>query len=209
MEQNLNLDDQIRGVAMALRHWFEIRDIEREQQRLGLLPSGPKDKKYDKRLRPLTVTALPPQLVHLKSDAPMLTLHYMQDIYDDGEFRGDAWRWWLAWIAIELVARGGPDRDGAKTRRFVVEDPSIETVRLNAARWLAANPLRLGLVQKRLRTLIRHAMTAADSPGQTIEERTLRSVENLDRTLVDAMAEEAARIAAAITFRLEERARRG
>ena len=209
MNQKIHLDDQIRGVAMALRHWFEIRDIETEQKRVGILPSGPKDPKYDRGLRPLALTALPPQLVRLKPDAPMLTLHYMQDIYDDGELRADPWRWWFAWIAIELVARVGPDRDGSRTRRFVVEDPSIETVRHNPARWLAANPPRLALVERRLTALVDAAANRADSPGRTIEERVLRTVMHLDRTLIDAMADEAGRIASSITFRLEERAMRG
>src|SRR3546814_7760083 len=79
-------------------------------------------------------SALPPQVVRLKSDAPMSTLHYMQDVYDDGTFRADPWRWWFAWVAIELIARRGPDRDGSRIRRFVLEDPSLETVRVSNGR---------------------------------------------------------------------------
>ena len=202
-------DDQLRGVAMALRHWFEIRNVEEEQRRLGILPTRADDKSYDKGLRPLSLTTLPPQLVRLKSDAPMVTLHYMQDVYDDGVLRADPWRWWFAWIAIELIARSGGDPEGERARRFVLEDPSLAAVRRQAARWLAAAPARLAAVQDRLAALVDRALDEADSPGRTIAERVRRSVTNLDMTLVDAMASEAGRVSAAITLRLTERVRRG
>lgn len=194
---------------MALRHWFEVRDVETEQRRLGLLPTRSGDRSYDKGLRPLAMTTLPPQLVRLKPDAPMVTLHYMQDVYDDGVLRADPWRWWFAWIAVELIARSGPDAEGARARRFVLEDPSLETVRRQAARWLAAAPARIHAVQDRLSTLVDLALEEADSPGRTIAERVRRSVVNLDMTLVEAMANEAGRVSAAITSRLADRARRG
>lgn len=210
MDRDLDLDDQIRGVAMAVRHWFDVQDIEAMQRRLGILPKGERGEVHDKHLRVLTVTALPPQIVRLKSDAPMVTLHYMQDVYDDGTFRADPWRWWFAWVAVELIARRGPDRDGSRTARFLVEDPSLETVRTFAPRWLAANPLRLKLVETRLGELVDMASDPDASPGRTIEERIRGNLSGyLARTLVDAMAGEAGRIAAAITVRLDERARRG
>ncbi|NQW10576.1 MAG: hypothetical protein HQ481_11940 [Alphaproteobacteria bacterium] len=208
MSADIDLNDQVRGMAMALRHWFDVRDLEAEQRRAGLLPSkNPKDN-YDKSLRPLTITCLPPQLVRLKPNAPMTTLHFMQDVYDDGFFRADPWRWWFAWITIELVARFGPDKSGERVRRFVIDDPSIQPVRDRVVRWLGANPLRLDLVQDRLSTLAERAVTVADSPGRTLAERIVSSVRNLDHTLVDAMAEEAARLSTAITGRLEEQAQR-
>jgi hypothetical protein len=208
--RDLDLDDQIRGVAMALRHWFDVRDLESLQREVGILPAGGASRPYDKHRRVLTVTALPPQIVRLKADAPMATLHYMQDVYDDGTLRADPWRWWFAWVAIELIARVGPDRDGSKTRRFVAEDPSIESVRVSAPRWLAANPLRLRLIERRLAELVDRASDPDASPGRTIQERVRGNLAgNLARTLVDAMADEAAGIAAAITLRLDERARRG
>ena len=194
---------------MALRHWFEVRDVEAEQKRLGILPSKAKDPAYDKGLRPLAFTTLPPQLVRLKPDAPMVTLHYMQDVYDDGELRADPWRWWFAWIAIELISRSGPDADGSRTRRFILDDPSLETVRRQSPRWLAAAPGRIRAVQTRLSAIVDHALEESDSPGRTIEERVRRSVENFDRTIAEAMAEEAGRVSASITARLTERARRG
>lgn len=210
MERDLDLDDQIRGVAMAVRHWFDVQDLETLQRRLGILPSGDRSSPYDKHLRVLTVTALPPQLVRLKPDAPMVTLHYMQDVYDDGTLRADPWRWWFAWVAIELIARRGPDRDGARTRRFVLEDPSIESIRTFAPRWLAANPLRLGLVERRLAALVDAASAPGAAPGSTIQERIRANLSGyLARTLVEAMADEAAGIARSITYRLDERARRG
>jgi len=208
VEEPIGLDDQIRGVAMALRHWFEIRDVEAEHKRLGILPSGKSDRNHDRGLRPLAYTVLPPQLVRLKPESPMVTLHYMQDVYDDGVLRADPWRWWFAWIAIELMARVGPDPEGAHVRRFIREDPSIETVRRNAAKWLAANPARLAFVQSRLSRLVDRALDEADSPGRTIADRVRSSVEHLDLTLVDAMAEEAARVAAGISRHVSDRARR-
>lgn len=210
MEPDLDLDDQIRGVAMAVRHWFDVQDLEALQRRVGILPSPDSRAEYDKHLRVLTVTALPPQLVRLKPDAPMVTLHYMQDVYDDGTLRADPWRWWFAWVAIELIARRGPDRDGARARRFVIEDPSIESIRTFAPRWLAANPLRLGLIERRLAALVDAASAPGAAPGSTIEERIRANLSGyLARTLVEAMADEAAGIARSITARLDERARRG
>lgn len=210
MERDLDLDDQIRGVAMAVRHWFDVRDLESLQRDLGILPARNSKRPHDKHLRVLTVTALPPQIVRLKPDAPMVTLHYMQDVYDDGTFRADPWRWWFAWVAIELIARRGPDRDGARTRRFVAEDPSIDGVRTSAPRWLAANPLHLQLVEQRLAELVDRASDETASSGRTIQERVRGLIGgHLARTLVDAMAFEAAGIAASITLRLDERARRG
>lgn len=196
-------------MAMALRHWFEVRDVEAEQRRLGILPTRSGDSSYDKGLRPLALTTLPPQLVRLKPTAPMVTLHYMQDIYDDGVLRADPWRWWFAWIAIELIARSGPDPQGERARRFVLEDPSLESVRRQASRWLAAAPARIHAVQDRLSTLVDHALDEADSPGRTIAERVRSSVAHLDLTLAEAMASEAGRVSASITTRLAERVRRG
>lgn len=209
MSADIDLNDQVRGVAMALRHWFDVRDLEAEQRRAGLLPPKGSKNNYDKSLRPLAITCLPPQLVRLKPNAPMTTLHFMQDVYDDGIFRADPWRWWFAWISVEMVARLGPDKSGDTVRRFVIDDPSIQPVRDRVVRWLGANPLRLDLVQDRIASLAERAATIADSPGRTLVERVIASVHNLDRTLVDAMAEEAARLSAAINSRIEERARRG
>jgi len=208
--RDLDLDDQIRGVAMALRHWFDVRNLEALQREVGILPPAGSKTPHDKHRRVLTLTALPPQIVRLKSDSPMVTLHYMQDVYDDGTLRADPWRWWFAWVAVELISRLGPDRDGDRTRRFVESDPSIESVRQQAPRWLAANPLRLGFIERRLAELVDRASADDTAPGRTLEERLHRLLGgNLHRTLVDAMAAEAAAIAASITLRLDERARRG
>lgn len=210
MEPDLDLDDQIRGVAMAVRHWFDVRDLESLQRDVGILPSSDRKRQHDKHLRVLTVTALPPQIVRLKPDSPMVTLHYMQDVYDDGTLRADPWRWWFAWVAVELISRRGPDRDGSRTGRFVARDPSLDSVRNAAPRWLAANPLRLQFVERRLGELVDMASDPGASPGRTLQERVRGNLAgHLARTLVDAMAGEAAAIAAAITRRLDERARRG
>lgn len=210
MKPDLDLDDQIRGVAMAVRHWFDVHDLEAMQRKVGILPAEGAKAPHDKHLRVLTVSALPPQIVRLKPDSPMVTLHYMQDVYDDGTLRADPWRWWFAWVAVELISRRGPDRDGSRTRRFVAEDPSIEPVRNHAPRWLAANPLRLQFIERRLDQLVDRAADPTSSPGRTVEERLHGLLGGyLSRTLVDAMADEAGSIAAAITLRLDERARRG
>ena len=87
---------QIRGVALALRHWFEVSDTETRMRELGIRP-GPDRKSSqpaDKRLQAFALTALPPQIVRLKPEAPVTTLHLLQVVYDDGMIRADPWRWW-------------------------------------------------------------------------------------------------------------------
>lgn len=209
-----DLDDQIRGVAMALRHWFLIEDVETVQRRAGLIPpkSARPTRDYDKSLRVLTLSALPPQLVRLKPDSPIVTLHFMQDVYDDGSLRADPWRWWFAWIAVELIARTGPDPQGLKTARFVREDPSLETVRAVAPRWLAANPQRMAFVESRRRRVLEAVLDesrpAGASGGRDLQERVLATAGHLHLDLVEAMTDEAGRVAAAISLRLRERAER-
>lgn len=208
------ISDQIRGVAMALRHWFLVEDLEAAQRRAGLLP----DKKgkrgsYDRTLQVLALSALPPQLVRLKPDSPITTLHFMQDVYDDGVMRADPWRWWFAWIAIELIARTGPDPQGDKTSRFIREDPSLELVRATAPRWLAANPTRMLFVETRQRALLERALdqsVAADATvgGRTLDERVMATAEYMIHGIVDAMTDEARSVAKSITMRLRERAER-
>lgn len=210
----VELNDQIRGMAMALRHWFLVEDIETLQIRAGLLPPKTgKSPKYDKAFRVLTVSALPPQIVRLKPDSPMTTLHFMQDVYDDGIMRADPWRWWFAWIAVELIARAGPDTDGRVTEKFILEDPSVDAVRTLSPRWLAANPTRLMFLEAHYRDLLSMAMDTskrADTTGggRSLSDRVLASATHMDHSFINAMAMEARKLAAAITLRLRERAER-
>ena len=211
-------NEQIRGIAMALRHWFDVQELESEQRRAGLLPSEAKARSYDRSLRVLAISALPPQLVRLKKEAPIHTLHFMQDVYDDGRFRADPWRWWFAWVAIEIIARLGPDDRGEKVGRFVREDPSLEAIRHAAPRWLAANGLRLDLVTSVLRDQL-DGLTATETgsangesdgraSGRTIDERLSAVFSHLETDLAKAMSNEAASVSASITLRLRERVKR-
>ena len=72
--------DQVRGVALALRHWFEIEDTEKRMRDLGIRPAAAHKTAVvsDKRLQAFALTALPPQIVRLKPDAPITTLHLLQ-----------------------------------------------------------------------------------------------------------------------------------
>jgi hypothetical protein len=156
MPEASTVNDQIRGMAIALRHWFEVTETDELMVAAGL--RGDKAaglfsrKTPDRRFQALTITALPPQVVRLKADAPMTTLHLLQDVYDDGELRADPWRWWFAWIAIEMIARLGPDATGVRVRDFINTNESLGPIRANAARWLASNPTRVTIPGARVRS---------------------------------------------------------
>lgn len=216
MSERIALNDQIRGVAMALRHWFEVKDLETVQSEAGILVTEKSKKGGDEELgkrtrflRMLSFSSLPPQLVRLKPDAPMVTIHYMQDVYDDGDLRADPWRWWFAWVAVEMMARLGPDPNGKLVEEFIKTDASLETVRSHAPRWLASNPLRLLAVEHRLQELVHNIAEDNPSLGRRVEERVEVATTRLDLTLVDVMAKEAGTVSASISFRVEERAMRG
>lgn len=207
MPEASTIDDQIRGMAMALRHWFEVTETDQLMVAAGLR-RGKSDglftrKAPDKRFQVLTITALPPQVVRRKTDAPMTTLHLLQDVYDDGELRADPWRWWFAWIAIEMIARLGPDITGARVREFIKTNESLGAIRVNAARWLASNPTRMTILEREFATLVDRVATNSGAEGEAM------SIENVLRrpilTIIEAMSAEAGRLAAAITARLAER----
>lgn len=200
--------DQIRGVALALRHWFEVSDTDELMRELGIRPAlaaqtKKKPAPTDKRLQAFALTALPPQIVRVKSDAPVTTLHLLQDVYDDGVLRADPWRWWFAWIAIEMISRVGPDASGAKVKSFIKTDGSLETTRVTAARWLASHPTRLDLVNREIEGLIRQALS--ESGRQNDPDAILEAVRHPILAFVEAMASEAGRISSSITMRLAER----
>lgn len=196
--------DQIRGMAMALRHWFEVIDTDdliieaglRGEQSQGLFNRKPRNRQF----AVLAVNALPAQVVRLKANAPVTTLHLLQDIYDDGELRADPWRWWFAWISVELIARLGPDASGKRVKGFIKNDESLGHIRATTARWLASNPARMEILQREFSALVDQA--AAGGEGGI-------SIENILRqpilTMIEAMAGEAGRVSAAITGRLAEK----
>jgi hypothetical protein len=199
--------DQIRGVAMALRHWFEVADTEERMRDLGI-KAGPKSKKAprDKRLHPFALTALPPQLVHLKSDAPVTTLHLLQTVYDDGELRADPWRWWFAWISIEMISRLGPDPSGRHVKDFILKDESLKHVRQTAARWLASSEVRIEQVNRDFRTILNGALDEAGPPKD--QESLIQRLGQPLLVFIEAMASEAGRISAGITEQIAERVER-
>jgi hypothetical protein len=209
MPEASTLNDQIRGMAMALRHWFEVTETEELMVQAGLRGAKGQGlfsrKEQDRRLQVLTVTALPPQVVRLKSDAPMTTLHLLQDVYDDGELRADPWRWWFAWISIEMIARLGPDATGVRVRDFIKSNESLGPIRANAARWLASNPTRMTVLEREFATLVDRVATDSGAEGKSM------TIENVLRhpalTIIEAMSSEAGRLAASITARLADRAK--
>ncbi len=200
--------DQIRGVALALRHWFEITDTETRMRELGIRPDPERKAAApaDKRLQSFALTALPPQIVRLKPEAPVTTLHFLQIVYDDGLMRADPWRWWFAWISIEMISRLGPDPSGRQVKDFIRTDDSLQSVRQTAARWLASSESRVDYVNREFTTLLRQALNDQDAPA---EQDSL--IDRLGQPIVvfiEAMAAEAGRISAGITEQLAERVER-
>lgn len=199
--------DQIRGVAMALRHWFDVADTEERMRELGIRPD-PQHKKSppDKRLQAFALTALPPQIVRLKPDAPVTTLHLLQTVYDDGELRADPWRWWFAWIAIEMISRLGPDPSGRLVKDFIRKDESLTHVRQTAARWLASSEARIDQVNREFRSILKLAV--ADDDEAPDEDGLIRRLGQPLLVFIEAMAGEAGRISSGITEQLAERVER-
>jgi hypothetical protein len=204
MPEDDTMNDQIRGMAMALRHWFEVTETEDLVVEAGLRGAKSQGlfnrKATDRRFAVLAVNALPPQVVRLKSDSPVTTLHLLQDIYDDGELRADPWRWWFAWISIEMIARLGPDATGARVKEFIKSNESLGPVRATAARWLASNPTRMNVLERESSALVDQALGNGDD-GMTMESISRHPA----LTIIQAMAGEAGRISAAITGRLADK----
>ncbi|MEQ8332995.1 hypothetical protein [Nisaea sp.] len=200
--------DQIRGVALALRHWFDVADTESRMRELGIRPRAERktSKAPDKRLQAFALTALPPQIVRLNPDAPVSTLHFLQTVYDDGEMRADPWRWWFAWISIEMISRLGPDPSGRQVKNFIRTDDSLQSVRHTAARWLASSEIRVEYVNREFKALLRQALE-----DQDVSADRDSLIDRLGQPLVvfiEAMASEAGRISAGITAQLAERVER-
>jgi len=200
--------DQIRGVALALRHWFEVSDTETRMRELGIRPASDRKSSHpaDKRLQAFALTALPPQIVRLKPEAPVTTLHLLQVVYDDGMMRADPWRWWFAWISIEMISRLGPDPSGRQVKNFIRADDSLQSVRHTAARWLASNEARIDYVNNEFKTLLRQAL--ADRETATDQDSLIDRLGQPLVVFIEAMAGEAGRISAGITAQLAERVER-
>ena len=200
--------DQVRGVALALRHWFEIEDTEKRMRDLGIRPVAAHKTAVvsDKRLQAFALTALPPQIVSLKPDAPITTLHLLQFVYDDGVMRADPWRWWFAWISIELISRLGPDPTGRQAKDFIRTDDSLESVRHTAARWLASSDARIAFVNRDFKTLLRQAIACRETAAD--QDSLIDFLGQPLLVFIDAMAAEAGRISAAITVQIAERVER-
>jgi len=207
MDQTQWQADQIRGVAMALRHWFVVADTDERMRELGI-KAGKQSRKepVDKRLHPFALTALPPQLVNLKPDAPVTTLHLLQIVYDDGEIRADPWRWWFAWISIEMISRLGPDPGGRLVKEFIRTDESLKHVRQTAARWLASNEVRVERVNRDFRGILAEAVRDMDASAD--QESLIQRLGQPLLVFIEAMASEAGQISAGITEQLAERVER-
>lgn len=54
-----------------------------------------------------------------RPNSPFTTLHLLQDTHDDVELRANPWRWWLACISVEIIARIKPDPDGSNVKVFI------------------------------------------------------------------------------------------
>jgi hypothetical protein len=204
MPEASTMHDQIRGMAMALRHWFDIVETDDLIVEAGLRASRSKGfftrGTHDRRFEVLAINALPPQIIRLKQDSPITTLHLLQDVYDDGELRADPWRWWFAWISVEMIARLGPDATGTRVKEFIKKDESLGHIRTTVARWLASNPARMEIVEREFATLVDQTVASGED-GLSIENIVRHPV----MTLVEAMAGEAGRISAAVTGRLAEK----
>lgn len=209
MLEGAGMSDQIRGMAVALRHWFEVIDTDELIVEAGLRApraSGLFTRKVKgRRFEVLSVNALPPQVVRLKPNSPVTTLHLLQDIYDDGELRADPWRWWFAWISVEMIARIGPDPDGSKVKAFILNDDSLQQLRVTGARWLASNPVRMDILEREFATLIDRVSARTKDEGLPDAGRFESILRHPVLTILEAMSGEAGRISAAVTARLAER----
>lgn len=209
MSETSPLDDQIRGIAMALRHWFEVTETEALMREAAIRPNKSRGffsrSVRHRRFAVFALTALPPQVVRLKSDSPVTTLHLLQDVYDDGELRADPWRWWFAWISVEMIARLGPDATGGRVKEFILRDDSLQHLRTTAARWLASNPVRVDILEREFASLVDTIRSRAEADGRPQEESLHAVLRHPVLTIIEAMAGEAGRISSAVTTQLAER----
>ena len=132
-------------MAKTLIHWLDVAETSDLMKEVGILPRSKEkiDKDYDRRAQAFAKHALPAQIVRLKPEAPMASLHIFSEIYDNGFLRADPWRWWFAWIALELIAEKGPDPTGRLIKAFLEDNEAHPLTEESTVRWLACNPLRV------------------------------------------------------------------
>jgi hypothetical protein len=208
--------EDLQAMAKALIRELDIADTADMLREVGILPRAKDkiDQDYDRRAHAFAKHALPAQIVRLKAEAPMASLHIFADIYDNGFLRADPWRWWLAWIALELIAETGADPAGKHIKQFLKDSETHPLTDESAARWLACNPLRVRYWNRRIQQDIVLAQThhgggtqSTASVAVAAESHLALALRKPIEVLRDALLEEAAEIADALTTRLEERIR--
>ena len=206
--------EDFQAMAKALIHWFDVAETADLLKEVGILPKSREkvDKGYDRRAQAFAKHALPAQIVRLKADAPMASLHIFAEIYDNGFLRADPWRWWFAWITLELIAEAGPDPTGRRIKAFLQDSETHPLTDESVARWLACNPLRMRYWTRRIERDIVLAQThhASDTSNAAVkaEHHLALALRKPIEVLKDALLEEAAEVAGALTMRIEERVRR-
>lgn len=206
--------DDIRALAKTLLHWLEVTETAELMRETGILPLSREKtgKDYDRRIQAFARHALPAQVVRLHPDAPMVSLHLFAEIYDNGFLRADPWRWWFAWLALELIAESGLDPAGRRIRAFLKDSETHPLTDDSAARWLACNPLRARYWTRRIERDIVLAQTHRKAETANVavqaEQHLALALRRPLEVLRDGMLDEAAEIAAALSLRLEERASR-
>jgi hypothetical protein len=206
--------EDLQAMAKTLIHWLDVAETADLLKEVGILPRSKEriDKTYDRRAQAFAKHALPSQIVRLKSEAPMVSLHIFAEIYDNGFLRADPWRWWFAWLALELIAETGPDPKGLRIKTFLKDSETHPLTDESAARWLACNPLRVRYWNRGIERDIALAQThhASDTANAAVraEHHLALALRKPIEVLKDALLEEAGEVSEALTMRLDERVRR-
>lgn len=206
--------EDLQALAKTLIHWLDVAETADLMKEIGILPRSKEkiDKDYDRRAQAFAKHALPAQIVRLKSEAPMASLHIFAEIYDNGFLRADPWRWWFAWIALELIAETGPDPAGRRIKTFLKDSETHPLTDESAARWLACNPLRVRYWNRSIERDIVLAQTHNTQASANIavkaEHHLALALRKPIEVLKDALLDEAAEVSGALTLRIDERARR-
>lgn len=207
--------EDVQAMAKTLIHWLDVADTSDLLREIGILPKSKEkvDKTYDRRGQAFAKHSLPTQIVRLKPEAPMASLHIFAEIYDNGFLRADPWRWWFAWLALEVIAEAGPDPEGKRMRHFLRDSEIHPLTDETTTRWLACNPLRVRYWNRRIERDIVLAQTHVSSSDPAnvavkAEHHLALALRKPIEVLKDALLEEAAEVSAALTSRLDERVRR-
>lgn len=206
--------EDLQAMAKTLIHWLDIAETAELMKEVGILPRSKDkiDKDYDRRAQAFAKHALPAQIVRLKSEAPMASLHIFSEIYDNGFLRADPWRWWFAWIALMLIAETGPDPTGRHIRDFLKDSETHPLTEESAVRWLACNPLRVRYWSREIGRDIMLAQTHHDPHGANAavraEHHLAMALKRPIEVLKDSLLDEAAEVSMALTSRIDERVRR-